>query len=121
MTFSLEQIREIRKTIEQHRPNEWNSGGIIGPAIHKTIDQIIASFPLPKVKVYRTYRSPSGAVYRVVDDIVEGDYGCGWETSGFFGGPNVTNVITTLAKVKNWTLLSGILDLVQNPTELVDP
>lgn len=116
VTFSAEQVREIRRRLEAV---EWPS--FTGPERRA----VLAAFPL-KVTRYRTFEAPllrNNGTYRVVAGRVEycniglEDMG-GWVTAK--QGESVGAFAQRLVDAKDWTALAAFADICARPTEEVD-
>lgn len=116
VTFTTEQIKEIRRRIAIHRPD--NMGGIIGPAVDKNITAILTEFPLPKVTKFRTFYF-MGFPYRVNGDYVEVSVSKDhWECSIY--GRTVDLFAAELVSERRWGTLAAFAEICRNPTVEVE-
>ena len=110
ITFTPEQVTEIRRRIEAHCREQGYSQWVT--------DAILAAFPLPKVTRFRTFTRVD--TYRVRDCVVEFEAEGGvWKRSGY-GNGSVESFAQHMARFEDWTTLAALADVAASPTEEVD-
>ena len=110
ITFTPEQVTEIRRRIEEHCRQMGHSSW--------ARDAFLAAFPLPKVTRFRTFTRVD--TYRVRDCVVEFEAEGGvWKRSGY-GNGSVESFAQHMARFKDWTTLAALADVAARPTEEVD-
>lgn len=104
VTFSPEQVREIRRRIEDAYSHKQD---------------ILAAFPLPTVVRYRTFQW-GGYAHRVRGSVVEFESINGaWVLSGY-GTGSVASFAEHMARYRDWTTLAALADVAACPVEEVD-
>lgn len=120
VTFTPEQIAEIRRRVVAA-----TKGDICYP--QRTVDAILAAFPLPKVTRYRTFMVQWGDLpiskvetYRVNRVRVEylSDIG-EWYTTNY-GGGSLASFAEQLVAKERWEALAAFADVCARPVEEVD-
>lgn len=125
VTFTPEQVKEIRRRIKDTFLPPFTSSGAISnydngrfAGAQQLKDRALAAFPLPKVTRYRTFRAMVDT-YRVNGDTVEYLAPDGKTYYEAADGQSRSRFAQCLARGGNWTDLATFADICARPTEEV--